>query len=261
MSYILEALKKSERQRHRGVTPTLQVVQGGAVARKQPLSIYYGMLAAVLLGVGIMIGWLRPWQPEQPAPEAVPIVAKPAIRIEQQTAPTALNKPAKMPGETASGLPAQDSSAQSMQPVPGAEAVKPDTPAPVTENTALENTAMENNVPENTVAEKSIPGKGMPEKSMQANDIPGKHTGPVDGAKEQKVVAISELPLHIQQEIPAMTIQLHAYSGNPGERLVNINSRSLREGGYLTPELRLEQITPGGVIFDFKGYRFQLGIR
>jgi len=72
---------------------------------------------------------------------------------------------------------------------------------------------------------------------------------------------MAELPLPIQQEIPAMTIQLHAYSGNPSERLVSINSRMLREGGSLTPDLRLEQITPDGMIFSYKGYRFQRGVR
>ena len=72
---------------------------------------------------------------------------------------------------------------------------------------------------------------------------------------------MAELPPAIQQEIPAMTIQLHAYSSNPTERLVSINSRMLREGGSLAPGIRLEQITPDGMIFSYKGYRFQRGAR
>jgi hypothetical protein len=49
MSYILEALKKSDQQRQRGATPTLPVGQVMVVAPKQHFSVYYGLLAAVLL--------------------------------------------------------------------------------------------------------------------------------------------------------------------------------------------------------------------
>lgn len=74
-------------------------------------------------------------------------------------------------------------------------------------------------------------------------------------------MSMAELPPQILQEIPPIAVQLHAYSNIPGERLVNINFRSLREGGYVTPDLRLEQITQDGMIFSYKGYRFQRGIR
>lgn len=84
---------------------------------------------------------------------------------------------------------------------------------------------------------------------------------PASLAQEQRAIPMAELPRTIQQEIPALTIQLHAYSGNPAERLVSINSRMLREGGFLTPDLRLEQITPDGMIFNYKGYRFLRGVR
>jgi hypothetical protein len=35
----------------------------------------------------------------------------------------------------------------------------------------------------------------------------------------------------------------------------------MREGGYLTPGLMLEQITPDGMIFSYKGYRFRHGLQ
>lgn len=91
--------------------------------------------------------------------------------------------------------------------------------------------------------------------------MPEKPASPAGVAQEQRAIPMAELPLPIQQGIPAMTIQLHAYSSNPIERLVSINSRMLREGGYLTPDIRLEQITPDGMIFSYKGYRFQRGVR
>lgn len=58
-----------------------------------------------------------------------------------------------------------------------------------------------------------------------------------------------------------MTISVHAYSGNPGKRLVGINNRILREGEYVVPGLKLEQITPDGMIFSYKGYSFRRGVK
>ena len=200
MSYILEALKKSDQQRQHGATPTLQAAQVTVAAPKRPLFIYYGLLAAVLLGAGIMIGWLRPWQTEQPPFETEPIATESPISITEQ-------------------------------PVHLAGAMKPSNP---------------------TLAS-SAPSAAepMPDNSARLAGV----------AQEQEAIPLEALPLQIRQEIPAMTVQLHAYSSVPSERLVSINSIRLREGGSLMLGLRLEQITPDGMIFSYKGYRFQRGIR
>jgi len=49
MSYILEALKKSDQQRQRGATPTLPTSPVAIAAPKQPIFLYYGLLAAAVL--------------------------------------------------------------------------------------------------------------------------------------------------------------------------------------------------------------------
>ena len=236
MSYILEALKKSDQQRQRGAAPTLQGAQVTVAAPKRPLFIYYGLLAAVLLGAGIMIGWLRPWQPEQPPPETEPIAAKSPISISQQAAPAPLTAPPETLSKTAQEFPAPNLT-RAGQPVPVVGAMKPNNPALVSSGTPS--------------APAPIPDKTMPEKPASLVGV----------AQEQKAIPMDELPLQIRQEIPAMTVQLHAYSSKPSERLVYINSIRLLEGGSLTLGLRLEQITPDGMIFSYKGYRFKRSIR
>ena len=44
-------------------------------------------------------------------------------------------------------------------------------------------------------------------------------------------------------------------------RLAGINNRMLREGEYVVPGLQLEQITPDGMIFGYKGYSFRRGVK
>jgi general secretion pathway protein B len=58
-----------------------------------------------------------------------------------------------------------------------------------------------------------------------------------------------------------MNITVHAYSRTPKDRLVGVNDKLLREGDTLTPDLVLERITPDGMIFSYKGSRFQRGVR
>lgn len=206
MSYILDALKKSDQQRQRGATPTLPSAQATMAAPRQSSSVFYGVLAAVLLCAGIAIGWLRPWQAEQPAQAAEPF-AKPAMQKPDQTSITPSPELTEMAGK-----PEQKLAAPNLAPV--APTFSPNEPA-----------------------------------------------SPATAEQELKTISLSDLPLAIQQELPAMTIQLHSYSNKSENSIVSINSRMLKEGETLATGLRLEQITPDGVIFSYKGYRFQRGIR
>ena len=199
MSYILDALKKSDQQRNLGTPPTLQFVQATMSAPKRPSIFHYGLLAVVLLGAGVAIGLLRPWQAEQMPAGTGPIAQGSPVNISQPAAPSTM---------TAS----------------------PEVPA----NTALEITA-------------------APVQQKPAN-LDAK-------TQEQQALTFDELPARIQREIPEIAVQLHAYSSKPAERLAYINSKKLREGDSVMPGLTLEQITPDGMIFNYKGYRFRHGIR
>jgi general secretion pathway protein B len=216
MSYILDALKKSDQQRQRGTTPTLQVSQVTGAVPRRPLHVYYGLLAAVLLGAGIAIGWLRPWQAEYTPPRLTAPVPEPAAQLP-------IVKP------------------QQIAPLPAPEMTGDAARRPIARDSA-------------TVARAVTAGRA-------AVSTPSGTTMPLGDVQEQQTLSFDQLPYAIQQEIPAMEVQLHAYASIPGERLVSINSIRLREGGSLMAGLRLEQITPDGMIFSYKGYRFRRGIR
>jgi general secretion pathway protein B len=198
MSYILDALKKSDQQRKLGTPPTLQIAQQTVPAPKRTSIFNYGLLAVVLLCAGVAIGLLSPWQSGQMPAETETIEQDSPVVISQQPAPSTMTASPKTAG-----------------------------------NTARENAAA---------------------------PIQQRSTNPVNN-EQQQVVTIYELPAAIQKDIPDMAVQLHAYSSNPSERLVSINSIRLREGGYLMSGLKLEQITPDGMIFSYRGYRFKRGTR
>lgn len=238
MSYILDALRKSDQQRQRGTAPTLLAVQATAVAPKQPAFLAYGLLAVVLVGAGMLIGWLHPWQPEQAAPYRVELVAaKPLESTPRQPAPA----PSEIAPQPKPELQLQNATPPA-QAAPALVPTKPQLPArakPQTDGTPRE-------------ADAAVPRRMAP---------PEQPVGAADAARVQTVISMAELPLSVQQELPAMTISVHVYSGKPGDRLVGINNRMLREGAYVDPGLKLEQITPDGMIFGYKGYSFHRGVK
>jgi general secretion pathway protein B len=257
MSYILDALRKSDQQRQRGATPTLLTAQAAAAEPRQPAYWIYGLIAAVLVGAGIVIGWLHPWQSEQPTREGAPsagetVAAKPPESSLRQTTPAPV-PPA--PGPVSPDMnrtPTQERPIQksAAQPVPASSgaATTHDRPAPSLSN--AETRGMPPNAVTTAPKEALTP---VPEKSVT--------TGLTDPGQEPRVMTMGELPLSIRQELPSMQISLHLHSTKPANRFVSINNQMLQEGAYPAPGLRLEQITPDGMIFSYKGYRFRRGVQ
>ncbi|MEO8718078.1 MAG: general secretion pathway protein GspB [Burkholderiales bacterium] len=215
MSYILDALRKSDQQRQRGAAPTLLASLATPVVPRPPALLSYGLLALVLVGAGVAIGWLRPWQPQSAAP---------AVRLAAMPPEPAPSQPAPVPPE-----PAPKSKPQAR--IPSAAPAAPRQAATEVSRKALE-----------------------PVPEQRAN------TGAAAVAPAQTAMSMAELPVAIQQELPAMSITVHAYSAKPADRLVGINNRLLREGNEVAPGLKLERITPDGMILNYKGYSFRRGV-
>ena len=78
---------------------------------------------------------------------------------------------------------------------------------------------------------------------------------------ENKVYDLNELPLPIQQSLPSLVISVFLYSEDPTSRMVKINGQMMREGQSLTAGLKLEEITPEGVILSYKNYRFRIRLK
>lgn len=245
MSYILDALRKSDEQRRRGTTPTLLTAQAAALAppRRKPLS--YWMLGGALLVAGVAIGTLQPWKSAQhaPAPASAPLAAP------------AASAPAPAPVVPAApAAKVQEPAAPIRKAVPPARAAA--TPAPAAKP------------PGEVDAEAQADTKARARRSPRepvaaiAKSPPKSSAGSAAGAPpEQPIVRFSELPVEVQMEIPKLQITVHAYSPVPRERLVGINDLLLREGGSVSPDLKLEQITPDGMVMTYKGYRFRRGVR
>lgn len=233
MSYILDALRKSEQQRRHGATPTLLTAQATAPIPAQPRVSMNAWLVAALLGAGILIGWLRPWQREAevpiPKPTPKPMAAQP-------------HDPA--PPTPAPRLHAPDASGK---------------PAPEREDARRESVAPA------LAGQGTRAGMGRENAANTATTPPGPASlaagGPAEAAGENSAMSAGDLPSPLREEIPNITISFHVYASKPADRRVMINNELLRQGDGFPPGLVVEQITPDGVVIGYKGFRFRRGVR
>lgn len=270
MSYILDALRKSEQQRQLGVAPRLLTVHATSEPDAQPAFLKYGLIAAGLIGAGVAIGWWQPWQqarllsatasttakmpearPRDPLPAPLPVLPQVASAPEmpmpmpvQKTlvAMKPIPAPEVAPLEQDTHLLAK-APPQTRKSPPAAAVLPKETATPVREEAAP--------------APAPAPAVETPIALLQEKSA---DAAPADAAQEQKVLLMAELPAAIRHEIPAMSIPVHTYSDTPTERIVGINDRLLREGEYLAPGLKLELIAPDGVVFSYKRYLFRHGL-
>lgn len=95
MSYILDALKKSDQQRQRGATPMVQLAQATETPPGRSALSRNGAIALTLIGVGIAIGW---WQPWRGAPVSAPMpVVQPVAVPAPMPAPSQISLPPPAP--------------------------------------------------------------------------------------------------------------------------------------------------------------------
>ena len=249
MSYILDALRKSDQQRQRGMPPALLAPHAAADVPRRRVSTSHILVAALLVAAGVVIGSLRPWQTEQPAATTEPAAMKP---VDSSPRPSPVPVLPQMSRESKQDVaPAKKAaSAARSAPAPAAGAIERQAPAVAKSETKA---ATPDTPREDVTTALKETAKPAPAKADGAS--------PRDAAPEQKVMTIAELPVAIQQEMPKMSISVHAYSREPKDRLVGINDRVLREGEYVAPGLMLEQITLDGMIMSYKGYRFRRGVR
>lgn len=235
MSYILEALKKSEQERTRGVAPNLHAVHAEPFHEGRQAFRFYALAACVLVGVAL-IGWQRPWQTEKDAagetdsPRAASVMPSPPPRIAPQAAVVAAPDRPSVAAIQEPPAPVRQNAAQEME-KPAAKA-----PAPVAEN----------------------PAKAPPPAVSAAPPRPEVET-PARTASRQDVIDFHELPAAIQRALNKLVITGYVDSpGDPSGQMIAIDNRLLREGDELSPDLRLEQIAAGKAVFGYKGYRFRV---
>jgi general secretion pathway protein B len=72
------------------------------------------------------------------------------------------------------------------------------------------------------------------------------------------VPGLDDLPPSATAGLPVLNLDLHVYGPDAAKRFVFINNRRYVEGNSTPEGIRIERITPDGVILDHRGVRFLL---
>jgi general secretion pathway protein B len=249
MSFILDALKKSESDRQRQTGPALFEAQ---IAPPRPRPPLWSIVVATLLGVNALIfgGWLL-------VRTAHPVVAVATTAVPAATA--------------GAGVPATPGvSAVSAKPAPpGAAATASAGMATAAEPALATHRLSAPRDPElaalDAEPDAAAPGTGSPGNSAPVDDAPAvvPATAPRDlapGVRIQRTSLPTRDELHSPAvaALPELRLDLHVYDPSPAKRFVLINMHRLREGESLPEGVRVEHITADGAELEYQGQRFLL---
>lgn len=241
MSFILEALKKSEKKHEDTAVPNLQTVHGASrpVSKKRPMWPYL-LVACLLLNAGILLWFLAPRTEKPVSPEIVQSVDAP------KESPNGVVSPAVEPLAVAPVV----------EPTPASLVSVAEAPAPVTLPAREPVPAAP---PAPSVVEIRLPADSIANGSFSTIEAETVVTPAEDRwGDERPVYAFADLPYEVQSRLPEIHVSVYAYSNDVESRLVRVNNRILREGSYLDVGLLLDEITPTGMVFTFEGYRFRV---
>jgi general secretion pathway protein B len=219
MSFILDALRKSEAERQRQTGPGLADAGYRPPARRR--AVWLPLLVIVLAANVLVLSWalLR----ERPA-AAPPATAPTGEAPPAPTISPGATTPA--PADAPAGAPAEADGED------GDWATTADLPAVVAEPLAAA-------PPEPPDAVASAPAAPA--------------TSVVDA-----VPTMAQLEAAGALSLPPLHLDIHVFNDRPAERFVFVNMRRYGEGAQLSEGPRVAEITPEGVILDHGGQRFLL---
>lgn len=267
MSFILDALRKSEHERQRQSGPALvETPVAVPKAKSNPwATAALALLVVNLIAIGVLLlmrsGEAPPAAPASTAPEAA-ASAGAALQAPPATPPAA----APAQAAATQNLPATSPPAAPPPMLRPAEPVAPATRNPLEREVAGYSPGMEYEAaagaaapPPGPPAVVAAPRRGgtvvyesLPDGSSLTPAGPQRPAGsPSRNMPSADDVAASS-------GLPELKLELHVYSNRPQERFVFINGAKYREGQTTQEGAAVEEITSDGVVMSARGNRFLL---
>ncbi len=233
MSFILDALKKSELERQRQAIPGLME---SAMAQKSRRLPPWAIVLVALLGINLAV-------------LAYVLTRAGAQHPAAAAAPAAVQRPA---------------ASEHFSPLDAAPVYAPEIPVDSQTAGATPPAGMPTTADGNTAARESHSSHPPPAAAGGAAQVRSAHkndpllTDQDNAADAEILPSISEINLTGQEALSDLHLDVHVYATRPAERFVYINMRKYREGATLAEGPVLERIRRDGVILDFHGLRFVL---
>jgi general secretion pathway protein B len=222
MSFILDALKKSEIERQRQSVPGLMDTRLSSRRKRLPV---WAVALGVLLGMNLLVL---------------------TFVLTRKSAPTAHAAP------PADAAPAPEAAAppetQHFSPLDAAPVYAPEIPVAAGESPVL--------VRPPTVRRLSTePGMAAAHPAHHPDPLLTDEDAKAD---QEMLPSISEMNLTGAHTLPELHLDVHVYATRPAERFVYVNMRKYHEGTTLQEGPTVEHIRRDGVVLSYQGLRFIL---
>ena len=226
MSYILDALRKSEQERHPGTpAPPGGPVHNVSLPWRGGWLLVIGIILLLFLLAAAVVFWhstAKRISSEAAVAAASPTEAPPA-------APPAAEPVAVIP--------------------PPVTAVKKESP--------VRDLAEQMQAPVPVTPKK--PSTAPRRKAAAIEQRPSLKTdGPAVLLETDNTPLLQQMPPDIQHAIPPMAVTIHVYSPQESQRILFINNREYHLGSLIEGGARVEAIVPDGVVLSYQGERFKL---
>ncbi len=229
MSYILDALKKADRDRHPMAVPTPATVHRTPAPASRRRRLWPWVAGAVIVvNVGVWLWLLRP-APSVPDGALVSVTQAPA------TSP-------------APAAPEQAARARPVEPVATPDALDKAAVAVAPSHVTSAGAA---------ATRSASPPK--PETALEKSPAPAADSAPVKPLERDPATPPAPQEPPVPQEVFAnLRLQVHVYSEVPADRRVFINNQKYVEGQRIDANLVIESITSDGVFVSYQGKRVLL---
>lgn len=255
MSYILEALRRAERERQLGQPPTVQTL-AHSTAWPPPARhrwLVRGLLAActLLLIVLALWGWLRPGTQAAPVAPAVVVVPPPSAAPPTASVAAVAAAPATSVTDMAEAAAVIDTTADL--------ASLDDVTATFGSDSGERTVTVKPQGPSASAATAPAPAS--------ATVTPGETAAaPVHNNVETLTLApaqprlLRDMPAGYRAGFPAISMDVHVYNEEPARRWVMVGGRRYGEGDSLPAGPRIAEIVSDGVILEHGGERVRVPI-
>ncbi len=268
MSYILDALQKSQRDRDLGKIPTLTSEHFEQPAREtgfSPLIISSVVVTMIAMAIAAYAIIQRPdhTEPAVSAPPVIPtkdLVETKPVKIELpkvspiEPRPTVVEVVEEMP--IAIPEPLEPVEAVNIE-VQTTTVQKPN--SGLRDDLAVYRQEMLDLIAEEQEqaikqAIKASPTPVADTKPKPVKQPTSKLPDPVDKARHYPLQ--KNLPAAIAKRIPEQNVIVHVYSETPANRYVILNSTRMSEGDKASNGLKVLEIRQSGLVLDFEGHKF-----
>lgn len=251
MSFILDALKKSEQQRQNKNAPPQDVRKRTLSRQDRRQSRWPYWTVAGVLFLTLLCGWwffngvdstrdqasvtnqtpVSPSSPDQSERHQA-VVQKPLVRqgpvAELEAAPVPRDVP--LPAV----VPVQSSTTGDTFPVEQDEPTEVVPSARITTN--------------QPVAAKVVPEQARSEVVIE----------PTTETMPAKLPLYLDLSRELRDQMPRLAMSMHYYIDDPARRMVRINDLMLHEGDWISNDLQVMEISPTGATLDYLGKLFEM---